>query len=229
MGIGTGPLLSGVASIWDRKPRSRILNVSDDQFRDRNSRYPAGSCYRCSAPIGTGDACENQHSTKYSPRRSAGARPAGLNSDPPAIHKFDDLGRPPGEFFRVLRFKRDSDGDGVWDNDEFVGGADPFELDSDGNGVPDAYQNADTDGDGIPNSDTLHPQPIITEILSKNNGSFLDGDGEASDWLESTTLERCNPADWVAIDRQGRQGSDQLEIHLPRLEPPTFRQIATSS
>ena len=44
----------------------------------------------------------------------------------------------------MLRFKWDSDGDGQWDNDEFGSGGDPFNPDSDGNGVHDAYQNADT-------------------------------------------------------------------------------------
>jgi hypothetical protein len=183
LGTGSGPLLSGVASVEIGSPDpeySMFLMISAGT--ETLTSQPALSSVAAPA---SEQATLAKLSTQLDPVRAGLLAPSGgTGSDPPAVHQFDDLGHPPGEFFRVLRFKRDSDGDGVWDNDEFAIGADPFDIDSDNNLVLDAFQNADTDGDGFPNSDPANPQPIISEILSKNDGSFIDGDGNASDWLE---------------------------------------------
>ena len=183
LGTGSGPLLSGVASVEIGSPDpeySMFLMISAGA--ETLASQPALSSV--AAPQSE-QGTLSKLSTQLSAVRAALLAPvSGASSDPPAIHKFDDLGHPSNEFFRVLRFKRDSDGDGVWDNDEFASATDPFDLDSDNNLVLDTFQNADTDGDGLPNSDPANPQPIITEILAKNDGSFIDGDGNASDWLE---------------------------------------------
>ncbi|MGX7130609.1 lectin-like domain-containing protein, partial [Enterococcus wangshanyuanii] len=87
-------------------------------------------------------------------------------------------GAPPSEEVIVSYTSKDTDGDGLLDEEEIKLGTDPLNPDTDGDGLPDGKEvelgtdplNPDTDGDGVPDGKELE---LGTDPLNPDT----DGDG----------------------------------------------------
>ena len=94
-------------------------------------------------------------------------------------------------FFRVLEDQQDFDGDGLWDVTEVARGLDPYDPDTDHDGVIDPWDDANI------------PNPVISEFMAVNGGeALLDEDGDASDWFEiyNPTSSAVNLSGWFLSD-----------------------------
>lgn len=78
----------------------------------------------------------------------------------------------------------DSDGDGLTDGDETaIYGTDPYNPDSNGNGVPDGYEGLDSDHDGVGDWHEIYvygTDPLVADQPVGNSGS-IGGDSPPSE------------------------------------------------
>jgi hypothetical protein len=78
----------------------------------------------------------------------------------------------------------DSDGDGLTDGDETaIYGTDPYNPDSNGNGIPDGYEGLDSDHDGVGDWHEIYvygTDPLVADQPVGNSGS-VGGDAPPSD------------------------------------------------
>ena len=73
-------------------------------------------------------------------------------------------------YFRLTIRRLDSDGDGIWNNFETT--TNPFDADTDNDGVTDPW------------SLLNRSDPIIAEFTASNQGIIADGEGDFLDWFE---------------------------------------------
>ncbi len=102
---------------------------------------------------------------------------------PPPPTPYDDRSRPNRSLYKVQAFLVDTDGDGVADPDEMVAAVptDPYDDDTDNDGVPNAWE---LPSPGVsPNGEAL-PAVIISEFCADNRDSLRDEDGNSPDWIE---------------------------------------------
>lgn len=100
----------------------------------------------------------------------------GPPPSPPKL--FDDRGQPLRHYFRVREYTIDSNFDGIPDHLQFGNGGNPFNMDNDGDGIPNGY-----DKDIWPNDPALN-SVLINEVLYANEFTNADQDGTAQDWIE---------------------------------------------
>jgi Lamin Tail Domain/CotH kinase protein/Chitobiase/beta-hexosaminidase C-terminal domain len=119
----------------------------------------------------------------------------GPPPSPPKL--FDDRGQPVNQYFRVYESNVDSNFDGTADYLQFGNGGNPFNMDNDGDGIPNGY-----DSTLFPNETALN-NVLINEILYANEFTNADEDGQAQDWVElyNPTNAAVDVSGWFLGDR----------------------------
>ena len=132
-----------------------------------------------------------------------------------------DDGTPPrsdgGGDSGVMPMGRDTDGDGILDQWE---GADTM-VDTDGDGTPD-FEDADSDNDGIPDSVEGHPNTSTGEPVDSDGDGiydFRDTDSDGNGILDADEpegdLDGDGTPDYADLDDDGDLISDVMEIGDP--------------
>jgi CotH kinase protein/Lamin Tail Domain/Chitobiase/beta-hexosaminidase C-terminal domain len=118
----------------------------------------------------------------------------GPPPSPPKL--FDDRGQPLKQFFRVREYTTDSNMDGVADHLQFITGGNPFNMDIDGDGIPNGY-----DKDIFPNDLRLR-NVLINEALFANEFTNTDDESTPQDWIElyNPTNAGINIGGWNLSD-----------------------------
>lgn len=109
-------------------------------------------------------------------------------------------------FYRIIGLRLDSDGDSLPDLLEMtLGGVNPYDPDTDSNGVTDPWSLGNFTG------------PIISEFMATNDNTLFDEDGNDSDWIEiyNPTNATHNLSGWQLSDN----GNTWTFPTAPTLDP----------
>jgi len=134
-------------------------------------------------------------------------RAANGNLPPQTPKLFDDRGNPLKQFVRVEVSSIDSNLDGIDDENQFGAGAigDPFDMDIDGDGIPNGYDRDLWPAAQFPATNALLDNVLINEALLSNEFTNVDDDGQCQDWVElyNPTNGDIDLTGWYLSDRVG--------------------------
>jgi len=135
----------------------------------------------------------------------------GPPPSPPRL--FDDRGQPLRHYFRIWESTIDSNLDGTPDHLQLGSGGNAFNMNVDGDGIPNGY-----DRDFWPNAGTtaatyaLLSNVLINEVLTSNDFTNADEDGQSQDWVElyNPTNAAVNVGGWYLSDSHGNRTKWQI-------------------
>jgi hypothetical protein len=132
----------------------------------------------------------------------------GPPPSPPKL--FDDKGQPLKQFFRVREYTTDSNFDGIADHLQFGNGGNPYNMDIDGDGIPNGYDRDLWPAATFPATNALLSNVLINEALLANEFTIGDDSipSKAEDWVElyNPTNTTIDLSGWFLSDSAGNSG-----------------------
>jgi|GEM_PF-6503931 len=134
----------------------------------------------------------------------------GPPPSPPKL--FDDRGQPLRQYFRVREYSIDSNFDGIPDHLQLGAGGNAFNMDVDGDGIPNGYDRDLWPQAQYPALHALLGNVLINEVLTSNDFTNADEDGQSQDWVElyNPTNAAVNVGGWYLSDSNGNRTKWQI-------------------
>lgn len=134
----------------------------------------------------------------------------GPPPSPPKL--FDDRGQPLRQYFRVREYTIDSNFDGIADHLQLGAGGNAYNMDVDADGIPNGYDRDLWPQAQYPALYTLLSNVMINEVLTSNDFTNADEDGQSQDWVElyNPTNAAVNVGGWYLSDSNGNRTRWQI-------------------